>query len=58
MTNENTIETIKEELDHFIRLAHAQSEQLKKYAELQKRSHALINTLIQRLNEREDGYSS
>ena len=50
MTNPNNIGMIKEELDHFIRLAHAQSEQLKQYAELQKRSHKLINTLLQRLN--------
>ena len=50
MTNQDNIETIKEELDHFIRLSHAQAEQLKKYAELQKRSHTLINTLLQRLN--------
>ena len=50
MTNSNNIEIIKEELDHFIRLAHAQSEQLKQYAKLQKRSHTLIKTLLQRLN--------
>lgn len=50
MTNQDNAEIIKEELDHFIRLSHAQAEQLKKYAELQKRSHALINTLFQRLN--------
>ena len=43
-------EADKEELDHFIRLSHAQAEQLKKYAELQKRSHTLITTLLQRLN--------
>ena len=50
MTNQDNIETIKEELDHFIRLSYAQAEQLKQYAELQKRSHALINTLLQHLN--------
>ena len=50
MTSQDNIETIKEELDHFIRLSNAQAEQLKQYAELQKRSHALINTLFQRLN--------
>ena len=50
MTTQHNIETIKEELDHFIRLSHAQAEQLKQYAELQKRSHTLINTLLQRLN--------
>ena len=50
MTEQENIKIIKEELDHFIRLAHAQSTQLKQYAELQKRSHKLINTLLQRLN--------
>ena len=50
MKSQDNIETIKEGLDHFIRLSHAQAEQLKQYAELQKRSHTLINTLLQRLN--------
>ena len=50
MKSQDNIETIKEELDHFIRLSYAQAEQLKQYAELQKRSHTLINTLLQRLN--------
>ena len=50
MKSQDNIETIKEELDHFIRLCHAQAVQLKQYAELQKRSHTLINTLLQRLN--------
>ena len=50
MTNQDNSEIIKEELDHFIRLSHAQAEQLKQYAELQQRSHALINTLLQHLN--------
>ena len=50
MTNQDNIEIVKEELDHYIRLSLAQAEQLKQYAELQKRSHALINTLLQRLN--------
>ena len=53
MTSKDNIEMIKEELDHFIRLAYAQSEQLKQYAKLQKRSHTLINTLLQRLNANE-----
>ena len=52
MSEDNT-KLIKEELDHFIRLAHAQSEQLKQYAELQKRSQALIKTLLQQLNSNE-----
>ena len=50
MTSQDNIEIIKEELDHFIRLSHAQAEQLKQYAELQKRSHTLITTLLKRLN--------
>ena len=53
MTHEDRMDILKEELDHFIRLANAQSEQLKKFAELQDRSHALINTLLQRLSEKE-----
>ena len=50
MTNQDNIEIIKEELDHYIRLSRAQAEQLKQYAEQQKRSHTLINNLLQRLN--------
>ena len=53
MTEQNSTEAIKEELDHFMRLAHAQSKQLKQYADLQKRSHALIKTLLQRLSSKE-----
>ena len=53
MTEQNSTELIKEELDHFMRLAHAQSKQLKQYADLQKRSHALIKTLLQRLSSKE-----
>ena len=53
MTEQNNTKLIKEELDHFIRLAHAQSKQLKQYADLQKRSHTLIKTLLQRLSAKE-----
>ena len=53
MTNQNDLKAIKEEMDHFIRLSHAQAEQLKQYAELQRRSHKLINTLLKRLNAKE-----
>jgi hypothetical protein len=49
MNNEKTIQHLKDELDHFIRLSHAQSEQLQKYAALQKRSHELIIQLKQKL---------
>ena len=53
MTEQNSTEGMKEDLDHFMRLAHAQSKQLKQYADLQKRSHALIKTLLQRLSSKE-----
>ncbi len=49
MNNDKAIQHLKAELDHFIRLSHAQSEQLKKYAALQKRSHELIIQLKQKL---------
>ena len=49
MKHQDEIKLIKDELNHFICLAEAQSAQLKKYAELQRRSHTLINTLLQRL---------
>ena len=50
MENQENIKIVKEELDHYIRLAQAQSAQLKKYAELQQRSHQLIKDLLYRLN--------
>ena len=52
MTHQDDVELIREELNHYIRLAHAQSRQLKQYAELQHRSHALINNLLQRLRSK------
>ena len=53
MTDQDNIKMVKEELDHFIRLSHAQGQQLKQYAALQKRSHTLIKALLQRLNAKE-----
>lgn len=47
--NDENISLLKKELDHFIQLSNAQSEQLKKYAALQKRSHELINKLTKKL---------
>jgi hypothetical protein len=49
MSDQKSIQHLKDELDHFIRLSHAQSEQLQKYAALQKRSHELIIQLKQKL---------
>jgi 1,2-phenylacetyl-CoA epoxidase PaaB subunit len=43
--NNDIINALKEELDHFIKLSQVQAEQLKKYEKLQKRSHQLIASL-------------
>ena len=43
--NNDIINALKEELDYFIKLSQAQAEQLKKYEELQQRSHQLIASL-------------
>ena len=48
-----TIKHLKEELEHFILLSKAQKDQLKRYEELQKKSHKLIEKLKSQLN-RED----
>ena len=40
-----TVEQLKEELEHFILLSNAQADQLKRYEELQKKSHKLIEKL-------------
>ena len=39
-------EALEAELDHYIRLCHAQKQQLKRYAELQQRSHRLLSKLL------------
>ena len=39
-------QALREELDHFIRLSQVQAEQLKRYQNLQRRSHQMILKLI------------
>ena len=51
MTDKDEIQALKDELDHFIRLSQSQAEQIKKYVELQKRSHLLILKLQERINQ-------
>ena len=46
-----TIKHLKEELEHFILLSKAQQEQLKRYEELQKKSHKLIEKLKTELDQ-------
>ena len=40
------LEALEAELDHYIRLCNAQDKQLKRYAELQQRSHRLLSKLL------------
>ena len=40
------LRTLKNQLDYFIRLSEAQAEQIKRYKNLQQRSHRLIQALI------------
>lgn len=49
MTDAEQIKLLREELNHFIALAQAQSQQLKRYAELQRRSHIMIQRLKHQL---------
>ena len=42
---QKTIKLLHEELDHFISLSRSQAEQIKRYEELQKKSHQLIEKL-------------
>ena len=42
MTEAEQIGLLREALNHFIALAQAQSQQLKRYAEVQRRSHIMI----------------
>ena len=48
------MQALREELDHFIRLSQIQAEQLKRYQKLQQRSHQLIHKLRLQLKEPED----
>ena len=43
------IQSLKEELEHFVHLSQAQAEQLKHYARLQQQSHQLIESLKRQL---------
>ena len=52
------MQALREELDHFIRLSQIQAEQLKRYQKLQQRSHQLIHKLRLQLKEPEDIKSS
>ena len=44
-------QALREELDHFIRLSQVQAEQLKRYQNLQRRSHQMILKLINQIKE-------
>ena len=52
------MQALREELDHFIRLSQIQAEQLKRYQKLQQRSHQLIRKLRLQLKESEDTKTS
>ena len=52
------MQALREELDHFIRLSQIQAEQLERYQKLQQRSHQLIRNLRLQLKEPEDTKSS
>ena len=47
------MQALREELDHFIRLSQIQAEQLKRYQKLQQRSHQLIRKLRLQLKQPE-----
>ena len=49
MDNFSEIDNLKDELNHFIKLSQVQAEQLKRYQELQQRSHRLIAKLHEQL---------
>ena len=48
------MQALREELDHFIRLSQIQAEQLERYQKLQQRSHQLIRQLRLQLKEPEE----
>ena len=50
--DKDAIDALKRELDYFIRLSKAQEEQIKRYKELQQRSHRLMQFLIIKTSER------
>ena len=45
------LQALREELDHFIRLSQVQAKQLKRYQNLQRRSHQMILKLINQIKE-------
>ena len=49
MDEYNEIDNLKDELNHFIKLSQVQEEQLKRYQDLQQRSHRLIKKLQDQL---------
>ena len=49
MDDSNDFQNLKDELNHFIKLSQVQEEQLKRYQDLQQRSHRLIKKLQDQL---------
>ena len=49
---EQEIEILKEELDHFVKLSQAQAKQIDQYVELQKESLELIAILLGKLSSK------
>ena len=52
-TETDYVQSLKEELEHFVQLSQAQAEQLKHYARLQQQSHQLIESLNKKLESQE-----
>ena len=50
-TPSGELQTLREELDHFIRLSQVQAEQLVRYQSLQRRSHRMILKLNDQLEK-------
>ena len=50
-TQSEDMQSLREELDHFIRLSQVQAEQLTRYQDLQRRSHQLILRLNDQLQQ-------
>ena len=46
MMENNDLGALKNQLEYFIRLSEAQAEQIKRYKNLQQRSHRLIQALV------------
>lgn len=42
---------LKDQLEYFVRLSQAQAEQIQQYKALQQRSHRLINSMINKMNQ-------